>query len=117
MRGSGLLSESTLLLLNLTSDRQPEAQPAVEPGAPESLVQVAVRLRPRFQMALLGWIRDEHASEHLAALADVAGQLEKLATTQAVFQLWWVVGAVIEALRDGGSKLERPSSVCSAGRS
>jgi len=102
VRGSALLSEGTLLLLNLTSDRQPKGLPHEDPGAPQSLVQVVRRLRPRYQVALLGWIRDEYAREHLSALADVAEKLEGLAATREVFQLWWVVGAVIEALRDGG---------------
>src|SRR6516162_4551545 len=29
-------------------------------------------------------------------------QLEQVATAQPVFQLWWVVGGLIEALREGG---------------
>ncbi|MFO1376484.1 MAG: Hpt domain-containing protein [Steroidobacteraceae bacterium] len=102
VRGSALLSEGTLLLLNLTSDRQPKGQPHDDSGVPQSLVQAVRRLRPRYQVALLGWIRDEYAREHLSALADVAEKLERLAATREVFQLWWVVGAVIEALRDGG---------------
>ena len=102
VRGNPLLSEGTLLLLNLTSDRQPEPQ-AQAPGEPPlSVAQWARRLRPRFQTGLLGWIRGERASQHLEILAAVAERLEQVATRQPVFQLWWVVGAVIEALRDGG---------------
>src|SRR6202142_3550412 len=56
VRGSALLSEGTLLLLNLKSDRQ--AQPAAPaPGeAPLSVGQWARRLRARFQTGLIGWI-------------------------------------------------------------
>src|SRR5580693_5100399 len=80
VRGSALLSEGTLLLLNLKSDRQ--AQPAAPaPGeAPLSVGQWGRRLRARFQTGL-----------------------EQVATTQPVFQLWWVVGALIESLRETGN--------------
>jgi chemosensory pili system protein ChpA (sensor histidine kinase/response regulator) len=102
VRGSALLSEGTLLLLNLKSDRQ--AQPrAASPGEPQVTVEHwARRLRAQFQAGLIGWIRGERIEQNLAALAGVAERLEQSATRQPVFQLWWVVGAVIEALREGG---------------
>jgi chemosensory pili system protein ChpA (sensor histidine kinase/response regulator) len=102
VRGSALLSEGTLLLLNLKSDRQARPAPP-EPGQPTlSIVQQARRLRPRFQLGLVGWIRGERVEQNLESLAQVAMQLEQVATAQPVFQLWWVVGALIEALREGG---------------
>src|SRR4029079_17209276 len=59
VRGSALLSEGTLLLLNLKSDRQapPVAPPVDEP--PMSIEQWARKLRGRFQVGLIGWIRGE----------------------------------------------------------
>jgi chemosensory pili system protein ChpA (sensor histidine kinase/response regulator) len=102
VRGNALLSEGTLLLLNLTSDRQPKPM-AQKPGEPPlTVAQWARRLRPRFQVGLLGWIRGERAAQQLEILAVVAERLEQVATRQPVFQLWWVVGAVIEALRGDG---------------
>jgi chemosensory pili system protein ChpA (sensor histidine kinase/response regulator) len=102
VRGSALLSEGTLLLLNLKSDRQ--AQPsAAAPGEPVLTVeQWARRLRARFQVGLIGWIRGERLEQNLEILSGVAEKLEQIATRQPVFQLWWVVGAVLEALRDNG---------------
>ncbi len=102
VRGSALLSEGTLLLLNLKSDRQ--AQPAAAaPGEPQLAVeQWARRLRGRFQVGLVGWIRGERLDANLEILGGVAQKLEQIATRQPVFQLWWVVGAVLEALRDNG---------------
>ncbi|MCM2312318.1 MAG: Hpt domain-containing protein, partial [Steroidobacteraceae bacterium] len=98
VRGSSLLSEGTLLLLNLRSDEP--AQPTPEQGA--SAAELARRLRPRFQLALLGWIRGEQLEQNLEALAEIAAQFESHAATQPLFQLWWVVSAVIEALRQDG---------------
>jgi chemosensory pili system protein ChpA (sensor histidine kinase/response regulator) len=102
VRGQALLSEGTLLLLNLTSDRQPQPVPP-QPGEPPlNISQWARRLRPRYQVGLLGWIKGERAAQHLDILQAVAERLEQVATRQPVFQLWWVVGAVVEGLREGG---------------
>ncbi|MFO1401092.1 MAG: Hpt domain-containing protein [Steroidobacteraceae bacterium] len=102
VRGSALLSEGTLLLLNLKSDRQ--AQPAAPaPGEPPlNVAQWARRLRARFQGGLIGWIRGERTPENLELLGAVANKIEQIATQQPVFQLWWVTGALIEALRENG---------------
>src|SRR5947209_3810605 len=102
VRGSALLSEGTLLLLNLKSDKQ--AQPlAAAPGErPLTVEQWARRLRSRYQVGLIGWIRGERIQQNLDILAAVAQKLEQIATRQPLFQLWWVIGAVIEALKENG---------------
>jgi chemosensory pili system protein ChpA (sensor histidine kinase/response regulator) len=102
VRGSPLLSEGTLLLLNLKSDQpaQPQAQRQGEQLI--SVAQWARRLRPRFQIGLLGYIRGERTEQNLEILAKVADKLEQVATTQPVFQLWWVVGAILESVRANG---------------
>jgi chemosensory pili system protein ChpA (sensor histidine kinase/response regulator) len=102
VRGSSLLSEGTLLLLNLKSDKQ--AQPvAVDPAEPPMTVeQWARRVRARYQVGLIGWIRGERLDQNLDVLAAVAQKLEQIATRQPIFQLWWVIGAVIEALKENG---------------
>jgi len=111
VRGSALLSEGTLLLLNLKSDKQ--AEPIVaSPGEPPlNIEQWSRRLRARFQLGLIGWIRGERIEANLETLAAVSQKLEQSATRQPVFQLWWVVGAVIEALREhgleGGQSIKR----------
>lgn len=116
VRGSALLSEGTLLLLNLKSDKQaqPAAVAADEP--PLNIEQWSRRLRSRFQMGLIGWIRGERIAQNLETLASVAQKLEQTATRQPVFQLWWVVGAVIEALREngleGGQSIKRLLGLC-----
>src|SRR5271155_1943273 len=80
VRGSSLLSEGTLLLLNLKSDKQ--AQPvAASPGEPPLTVeQWARRLRARFQVGLIGWIRGERVEQNLDILSAVATRLEQVAT-------------------------------------
>jgi chemosensory pili system protein ChpA (sensor histidine kinase/response regulator) len=100
-RGQPLLSEGTLLLLNLSPER---AGKAVEDraGSGEDPVEVAKRLRPKYQLALLGWIRGEDANRHLRTLGSVAAELEQAATREDMHQLWWVVGGVLESLQNNG---------------
>jgi len=100
-RGQPLLSESTLLLLNLSPSRKADGKsPRKADG--ENPVAIAVRLRPKFQLALLGWIQGGDAKRHLETLSAVAGALERASTRDDMHQLWWVVGAVLESLQNGG---------------
>ena len=101
VRGSSLLSEGTLLLLNLKSDKQAQPLPMGPGELPLSVEQWGRRLRTRFQVGLIGWIRGERIEQNLEILAAVSSKIEQIATHQPVFQLWWVVGAVIEALQEG----------------
>ncbi|HET7758177.1 MAG TPA: hypothetical protein VFK87_13055, partial [Steroidobacteraceae bacterium] len=109
VRGHALLSEGTLLLLNLKSDKQPQPLAAAAGEPAMTVEQWARRLRARYQVGLIGWIRGERAEQNLEILAAVARKLEQIATRQPVFQLWWVIGAVIEALQENG--LESGQSV------
>ena len=102
VRGSPLLSEGTLLLLNLKSDQPAQPQEPRHDEQSITVAQWARRLRPRFQVGLLGYIRGERAVQNLEILAKVAEKLEQVATTQPVFQLWWVIGAILEAVRANG---------------
>ncbi len=99
VRGNSLLSEGTLLLLNLKSDKQAQPMPVTAGEPPLTVEQWARRLRARYQLGLIGWIRGERVEQNLEILAGVAHKLEQIATRQPVFQLWWVTGAVIEALQ------------------
>ncbi|MDE2345017.1 MAG: Hpt domain-containing protein, partial [Gammaproteobacteria bacterium] len=101
VRGQPLLSESALFAYNLAG-----RQASVVGHAPSAKIvdikSLAAKIRPKFQMALLNWYKDDQAEKHLAVLADAAEKLEQVATTPAVFELWWIVGGVIEGLREGG---------------
>jgi chemosensory pili system protein ChpA (sensor histidine kinase/response regulator) len=102
VRGSPLLSEGTLLLLNLKSDQPAQPQEQRQEEQSITVAQWARRLRPRYQVGLLGYIRGERTMQNLEILAKVAEKLEQVATTQPVFQLWWVIGAILEAVRANG---------------
>ena len=100
-RGEPLLSEGTLLLLNLSPSRATKAAEK-RAGTGEDPVAVATRLRPKFQLALLGWIKGGDNRRDLETLSFVSRALEKAATRDDMYQLYWVVGGVLESLQDGG---------------
>src|SRR6185369_14571517 len=101
----------TLLVLNLKSERQAQPHDGTAGEPPMTVEQWARRLRARYQVGLIGWIRGERVEQHLETLAKVAQKLEQIATRQPVFQLWWVIGAVVEALQqhglEGGQSVKR----------
>ncbi len=99
VRGSPLLSENTLFLLNVDTDID---RPARQQPSGSDVVTAARKLRPRYQSALLGWLRGAAADSNLATMGAVAANIEQAATSQALYQLYWIVGAVIEALREDG---------------
>ncbi|HEV2212462.1 MAG TPA: Hpt domain-containing protein, partial [Gammaproteobacteria bacterium] len=102
VRGQPLLSESALFAYNLAG--RSTASMAAQVPAPKAvdIRGLAAKVRPKFQAALLGWYKGDDAPKHLAVLADSAEKLEQAATTPAVFELWWIVGGIIEGLREGG---------------
>lgn len=100
-RGEPLLSEGTILLLNLSPSRSVKKD-APREGSGEDPVLVAKRLRPKFQLALLGWIKGGDSKRHLDTLSKVSAALENSSTRDDMYQLWWVVSGVLEALLDGG---------------
>jgi len=100
-RGEPLLSEGTLLLLNL-SPSHATAKAEKREGSGEDPVAVATQLRPKFQLALLGWIKGGDNQRHLETLTSVSRKLEQAATRDDMYQLYWVVGGVLESLQNGG---------------
>jgi len=69
-RGQPLLSEGTLLLLNLSPSSKPAGKGKRETVGDDP-VTVAGKVRPKFQLALLGWIQGGDVKRHLKTLADV----------------------------------------------
>ncbi len=99
-RGQPLLSEGTLLLLNLSPSHAGDGRDREPTG--EDPVAVARKLRPKFQLALLGWIKGGDVEPHLKTLTDVASALEAASAREDMRQLWWVAGGVLESLQNGG---------------
>ncbi|NNF66320.1 MAG: histidine kinase, partial [Gammaproteobacteria bacterium] len=99
VRGSPLLSENTLFLLNLDSASGKAAHP--KPSG-EDVVAVAKKLRHHYQAGLLGWLRGEQPDSNLATMGAVTENIQHAASSDALYQLFWIAGGIIEALREDG---------------
>ena len=100
VRGKPLLSEGTLLLLNVSPEQQ--LGPKAPATAQDSDIKgLAAKLRPSFQVALLGWIKNERPEHNLAKLHSISRALEGSASADVVYQLWYVVSGVLEAITIG----------------
>lgn len=107
VRGQPLLSESALFAYNLAGRTASVVGHAAAADTTKAvdIKSLAAKVRPRFQAALLGWYKSGDDA-HLKVLAETVEKLEQAATTPAVFELWWIVGGVIEGLRENGIQAE-----------
>ena len=97
LRGENLMSENSMFC------------PDTEVALPDSVAmafaegdvrQVARKLRHQYQLGLLGLIRGRNTDTSLHSMADVLGQLLSLSATDPAMRLWWVGGAVVDALKE-----------------
>jgi chemosensory pili system protein ChpA (sensor histidine kinase/response regulator) len=101
VRGSPLLSESTLFIFNVPA----ESMPAEFGGKADAgdIDKVLARLHPHFQAALLGWLKGREDSPRcLARMGVVAENVIDLTRVSSLAQLFWVVCSVVEALQESG---------------
>jgi len=99
------LSEGTLVLLNSGPFERHLAPRAAGAGGADigrGFEKVAQRLRPAFQAALLGWIKNAEPARSLDELLRVCANLERAAASEQVKQLWTVMTGVLTAIRGGG---------------
>src|SRR2546430_4012637 len=78
VRGNSLLSEGTLLLLNLKPAQQTQPQASAPGEAPMTIEHWARRVRARYPVGLIGWVRGERLEQNLEILGAVARKLEQI---------------------------------------
>lgn len=105
-----LLSESMLFAPDLSVVPMPapshSERNTERPEAANDVRELARKLRPAYQQALLGWYRDHYATEYLNQLAAIVGELQQASSVDSVAQVWWVAGAFIETLADADTAEE-----------
>ncbi len=100
-RGEKLLSESVLFSPDLNANLPTHIAGPDRP-VPELEIKVqAVRLRTRFQIDLLAWIRNASNTQAVQGLVSVLDQLISITSNTDGRRLWWVASGVLEALREG----------------
>jgi len=99
-----ILSEGTLVLLSSGPQGRlvPKSAGAVARTPSTVDRQGLAALRPIFQAALLGWIRNDPPHHQLEQLVRTSRKLEAAVTTEPARQIWYVLTAVLEALKAEG---------------
>ena len=100
-RGAEPISAGDLFSPDL-SVRPPAAAAGQKKLSDLDYVALAKQVRTGFQSALLEWLRDNGNEQALDRIAESMQRLQEQASTGAVEQMFWVAGAFVEALRDGG---------------
>ncbi|NOX75012.1 MAG: hypothetical protein GXP17_00005, partial [Gammaproteobacteria bacterium] len=106
-RGEPLLSENAFFSPDLDAPPPPK-QSSPNKTYPDASTY-ARKLRPIFQVSLLGWFREKDTVGSLKKLAAVLRELQNACDGEGARRLWWVAGGIIEALLEDG--LEISSSV------
>ncbi len=97
-RNASLLSENVLFFPDVDSeDDSPETH--IESG---QLVANAKKLRPHYQVGLLGWFKGQKVSASLKRILAVLSELEKKSAQPAVRRLWSISSALVEGLTKNG---------------
>jgi chemosensory pili system protein ChpA (sensor histidine kinase/response regulator) len=101
-RGEPLLSENTFFKPDLNV-APPEKR--LTPGKSYPDIQIYARkLRPIYQISLLGVLRNNNATGSLKKIAAVLRELQNASAMDALQRLWWIGGGIIEALIDEGQE-------------
>src|SRR5690606_4863936 len=101
-RGEKLLSES-VLLIPASDPELPFDLPAPETRLPAAeLEKRLTAVRREWQFALLRWFRGQENQAALAKLTSICDQMLGLVTVRQARQLWWVAGALCDAMQAHG---------------
>lgn len=99
-RGEPLLSENAFFSPDLDVP-PPEKRPATDKSYPE-MQSYARKLRPIYQLSLLGVLRDNDSAGSLKKMAAVLRELQNTSAEHSNQRLWWIAGGIIESLIDDG---------------
>jgi len=97
-RNASLLSENVLFFPDVDSVAE-EAEVQVESG---QLVATARKLRPHYQIGLLGWFKGQKVIASLKRIQAVLGELEKKSAQAAIRRIWSISSALVEGLTLNG---------------
>ncbi|VAW64159.1 Signal transduction histidine kinase CheA [hydrothermal vent metagenome] len=97
-RNASLLSENVLFFPDVDNE---EAPPGVQIESGQ-LLGTAKKLRPHYQIGLLGWFKGEKIPASLKRIIAVLGELEKKSAQPATRRIWSISSALIEGLTQQG---------------
>ena len=98
-RNASLLSENVLFFPDVDSEGEEESDLSIESG---QLIATAKKLRPHYQIGLLGWFKGEKVGASLKRLLAVLNELEKKSAPNSIRRIWSISSALIEGLSQNG---------------
>ena len=108
-RGDTLLSETALFTPDLSAARRFIGEPDTESFRQPSVAQLLRKLRQMYQLALLGWLRDQDIDTNLEYLGKSIGRVCSLTEKTPIGPLWSVADAFVSALKAG--RIERSPAI------
>ncbi|GGX44311.1 hybrid sensor histidine kinase/response regulator [Saccharospirillum salsuginis] len=100
-RGDTLLSETALFTPDLTAARRFIGEPDTDSFRQPSVAQLLRKLRQMYQLALLGWLRNQDIDTNLEYLGKSIGRVRSLTEKTPIGPLWSVADAFVSALKAG----------------
>jgi chemosensory pili system protein ChpA (sensor histidine kinase/response regulator) len=97
-RNASLLSENVLFFPDIDSQEGAAENEAATDVASGQLLPLAKKLRPHYQIGLLGWFKGQKTRSSLKRILAVLTELEKKSSTQAARRLWNISAALTEGL-------------------
>jgi chemosensory pili system protein ChpA (sensor histidine kinase/response regulator) len=98
-RNAGLLSENVLFFPNLEGEEAAEEIEISAPAAPAgALLSLAKKLRPHFQVGLVGWFKGDKPVASLKRIQAVLAELEKNSAQNSTRRVWTISSALTEGL-------------------
>lgn len=104
-RGESLLSGTALFNPNLQAGSEVAKVDQKSADPTEDVTNILRKIRLTYQKSLVGIIRNQDLANNLGTIAKVFTKLENLSREKTASQLWWVAGALVEGLANGGIKL------------
>lgn len=104
-RGESLLSGTALFNPNLQAGSEVAKVDQNSADPTEDVTNILRKIRLTYQKSLVGIIRNQDLANNLGTIAKVFTKLENLSREKTASQLWWVAGALVEGLANGGIKL------------
>ena len=97
-RSASLLSENVLFFPDVETDAE-QSEVEIESG---QLLATAKKLRPHYQIGLVGWFKGQKIAASLKRILAVLGELEKKSANPSTRRIWSISSALIEGLTKDG---------------
>ncbi len=99
VKNEDLFSEKLLFLPDLSMHMDDSEADAIDDAVNQQTRQLAKKVRPTYQISLLGLIKDKDVDANLARLEKISEIMEEHSNSEQVARLWWIIGALVESMR------------------